>query len=111
MHGRAAGSKDPARRRGHLDNLLLEKSKGHRVEHHTALPWQETGAFMQRLRCNFSVASLCLHRTQQPAREPMPETRPHRLYRAERKHFAWLLGTDPLPERCVRKYFRSTWCG
>jgi integrase len=51
---------NPARWRGHLDNLLPAKSKVHRVEHHAALPWREIGAFMQRLRCCFSVPSLCL---------------------------------------------------
>jgi integrase len=51
---------NPARWRGHLDNLLPAKSKVHRVEHHAALPWREIGAFMQRLRCCFSVSSLCL---------------------------------------------------
>jgi integrase len=51
---------NPARWRGHLDNLLPSKSKVHRVEHHAALPWRDIGAFMQRLRCCFSVPSLCL---------------------------------------------------
>jgi len=45
---------NPARWRGHLDHLLPQRSKLQRVEHHAALPWRETGAFMQRLRQNRS---------------------------------------------------------
>jgi hypothetical protein len=40
-------------------------------------------------------------RPQQPTREPMPEIKLRPLYRAERKRFVWLLGPDPLPDRCV----------
>jgi integrase len=51
---------NPARWRGHLDQLLPKRSKVRRVQHHAALPWREVGGFVQRLRCNFSVQSLCL---------------------------------------------------
>jgi integrase len=51
---------NPARWRGHLDHLLPKRSKVRRVEHHAALPWQEVGAFMQRLRFTFSVSARCL---------------------------------------------------
>ena len=37
---------NPARWRGHLDNLLPARSKVAKVEHHAALPWREIGAFM-----------------------------------------------------------------
>lgn len=40
---------NPARWRGHLDKLLARPSKVASVEHHTALPYAEIGAFMQRL--------------------------------------------------------------
>jgi integrase len=40
---------NPARWRGHLDNLLSARSKIVLVEHHPALPWREIGAFMERL--------------------------------------------------------------
>jgi integrase len=49
----ARGHRDglnPARWRGHLDKLLARPSKVARVEHRSALPFQELGAFMQRLR-------------------------------------------------------------
>jgi integrase len=41
---------NPARWRGHLENLLPNKNKVRRVEHHRALPYQEVGAFMAELR-------------------------------------------------------------
>jgi integrase len=49
----ARGHRDglnPARWRGHLDKLLARPSKITRVEHRSALPFPETGVFMQRLR-------------------------------------------------------------
>jgi integrase len=51
---------NPARWRGHLDQLLPARAKAQRVEHLAALPWREMGEFMTRLRCCFSVPSLCL---------------------------------------------------
>jgi integrase len=41
---------NPARWRGHLENLLPKRSKVRRVEHHAALPYTEIGAFMAALR-------------------------------------------------------------
>ena len=37
-----------------------KRSKVQRVEHHAALPWRETGAFMQRLRQNTGLSARCL---------------------------------------------------
>ena len=45
-------------------------------------------------------------RTQQPTREPMREIRPRPLYPAQRRRFAWLLGSDPLPG-----YESGVWIG
>nr|WP_314547231.1 Arm DNA-binding domain-containing protein [uncultured Massilia sp.] len=39
-----------ARWRGHLDNLRADPNKMARVDHHAALPWQEVGNFMAKLR-------------------------------------------------------------
>jgi integrase len=39
---------------------LPQRSKLQRVEHHAALPWRETGAFMQRLRQNSRISARCL---------------------------------------------------
>ena len=41
---------NPARWRGHLENLLPKKSKVRRVEHHAALAYAEIAAFMVELR-------------------------------------------------------------
>jgi hypothetical protein len=41
---------NPARRRGHVENLLPQKSKVRRVEHYAALPYPEIGGFMRELR-------------------------------------------------------------
>jgi integrase len=41
---------NPARWRGHLENLLADPSKVAKVSHHAALPWQEIGSFMVDLR-------------------------------------------------------------
>jgi integrase len=51
---------NPARWRGHLDQLLPTRSKVQRVEHHAALPWREIGAFMHRLRQNSGISARCL---------------------------------------------------
>ena len=41
---------NPARWRGHLENLLPQRSKVARVKHHAALPYAEVGAFLSELR-------------------------------------------------------------
>jgi integrase len=51
---------NPARWRGHLDQMLPKRSKVQRVEHHKALPWREIGAFMQRLRERSGLSTRCL---------------------------------------------------
>lgn len=56
---------NPARWRGHLANLLPSRAKVARVEHHTALPWRQIGAFMALLgqREESSVSALALRFT------------------------------------------------
>jgi integrase len=51
---------NPARWRGHLDQLLPKRGKVQRVEHHAALPWREIGAFVQRLRQHSGISARCL---------------------------------------------------
>jgi integrase len=51
---------NPARWRGHLENLLPKKSKVRRVEHHAALPYTEIAAFMAELRQQEGVAARAL---------------------------------------------------
>jgi integrase len=54
---------NPARWRGHLENLLPKKSKVRRVEHHAALPYGELAAFMAELRQQTGVAARALEFT------------------------------------------------
>jgi integrase len=54
---------NPARWRGHLENLLPKKSKVQRVTHHPALPYAELPAFMTELRQLDGVAARALEFT------------------------------------------------
>ena len=51
---------NPARWRGHLENLLPKRAKVQKVEHHSALPYGEMGAFMASLRGQEGVAARAL---------------------------------------------------
>jgi integrase len=51
---------NPARWRGHLENLLPKKSKVRRVEHHAALPYVEISDFMAELRQQDGIAARSL---------------------------------------------------
>jgi integrase len=51
---------NPARWRGHLENLLPALSKVRRVQHHPALPYAELGAFMAELRKQDGLAARAL---------------------------------------------------
>jgi integrase len=51
---------NPARWRGHLDNLLPARSKVAKVEHHAALTWREIGTFMGTLAQQEGVSALAL---------------------------------------------------
>ncbi|MCJ2077900.1 tyrosine-type recombinase/integrase [Methylobacterium sp. E-016] len=48
---------NPARWKGHLQNLLPKRSKVQRVEHHPALPFAELPAFMRLLESQPGIAS------------------------------------------------------
>jgi integrase len=54
---------NPARWRGHLENLLPKKSRVRAVAHHPALPYLEIGAFLAALRCHDGVAARALEFT------------------------------------------------
>jgi integrase len=54
---------NPARWRGHLENLLPKRSKVRRIEHHAALPYSELGAFMAELRRQEAVGARALEFT------------------------------------------------
>jgi integrase len=51
---------NPARWRGHLENLLPAPEKVKKVEHHPSLPWQQIGAFMADLRAREGIAARAL---------------------------------------------------
>ncbi|HEV7370819.1 tyrosine-type recombinase/integrase [Arenibaculum sp.] len=51
---------NPARWKGHLENLLPRRAKVRRVQHHAALPYDELPAFMARLRAQEGVATSAL---------------------------------------------------
>jgi integrase len=51
---------NPARWRGHLENLLPKKSKVRRVEHHAALPYPDMADFMTELRARDGIAARAL---------------------------------------------------
>ncbi len=60
---KARGSRtgeNPARWRGHLENLLQARTKVKRVQHHPALPYGEMGAFMADLRKQEGISALAL---------------------------------------------------
>ena len=51
---------NPARWKGHLDNLFPSRSKVAAVEHHAALPWQQIGAFWADLAKQEGTSALAL---------------------------------------------------
>ncbi len=51
---------NPARWRGHLDNVLPGLNKRQRVKHHPALPFDQMGAFMESLRAQEGIAARAL---------------------------------------------------
>ena len=51
---------NPARWKGHLENLLSAPKKTKTVEHHPTLPWREIGTFMRKLRKMPGTAALAL---------------------------------------------------
>jgi integrase len=51
---------NPARWKGHLENLLPQKSKVRRVEHHAALPYTDLAEFIAELRQQEGIAARAL---------------------------------------------------
>ena len=60
--GHLAGE-NPARWKGHLDQLLPAMSKRGRVVHHKAMPFSDVGAFLSSLRALPGVTARCLEFT------------------------------------------------
>ena len=59
VHGWRSGE-NPARWKGHLENVFPARARVAKVEHHAALPWQEIGAFMTDLAREAGTAALAL---------------------------------------------------
>lgn len=51
---------NPARWKGHLDNLLATISKSSRTKHHPSLPWQRMGSFISALRARDGASARAL---------------------------------------------------
>ena len=51
---------NPARWRGHLQNLLPKPSQVRRVEHHSSLDWRDLPAFMAKLATHEGVSAVAL---------------------------------------------------
>ena len=51
---------NPARWKGHLDNLLPNPKKVHTTTHHAAMPYAEIGVFMVKLRAEEGIAARAL---------------------------------------------------
>nr|WP_319796565.1 integrase arm-type DNA-binding domain-containing protein [Nitrobacter sp.] len=62
VHGHRDGE-NPARWRGHLDQILPKRSKVRRVVHHPALPFAEMPAFMDALRSRRGLSARALEFT------------------------------------------------
>jgi integrase len=78
---------NPARWRGHLENLLPKSSQVRRVKHYAALPYAELGAFMAVLRAQEGITARALEfailtcgRTDEVIRAPWEEIKADRLW-------------------------------
>src|SRR4029077_15351426 len=54
---------NPARWKGHLENLFPRRSKVQAIEHHSALPYSEIGALMGRLKSKDGAGATALKLT------------------------------------------------
>lgn len=61
-HGWRSGE-NPARWKGHLENVLPRRAKVAKVAHHAALAWREIGAFMAHLERQEGISALALRFT------------------------------------------------
>ena len=81
---------NPARWRGHLDQLLPRRSKVQKVKHHAALPYDELPAFLTRLRKREGVAARALEFTILTAART-GETIGATSGEIDRKHGMWVI--------------------
>ena len=91
-HGWRTGE-NPARWRGHLAKLLPRPGKIAKVRHHSALPWEEIGAFMATLRKEQGVAARALEFTILTAART-GETIGAKLLEVDRQTAVWTVPAD-----------------
>lgn len=84
---------NPARWKGHLDQLLPQRNKVQKVQHHAALPYADVPAFMVDLRHRNGLAALCLEL------QILTATRPGEAAEAtwsefDLRHATWTIAAD-----------------
>ena len=84
---------NPARWRGHLDQLLPARAKVRRVKHHSALPYAELPAFLVKLREQEGVAARALEFTILTAGRTS-ETIGAKLSEIDRKNKLWTVPAE-----------------
>ncbi len=89
---------NPARWRGHLDNLLsrAEKKKARKRQHFTAMRWQDVPALMDQLKANTAPASLAAQLL------IMTSARAHMVRFARWDEFDLEAGTWSLPDERMK---------
>ena len=84
---------NPARWRGHLDQLLPARAKVRKVKHHSALPYAELPAFLVKLREHEGVAARALEFTVLTAARTS-ETIGAKLSEIDRKNKLWTVPSE-----------------
>lgn len=84
---------NPARWRGHLDNLLPRRSRVQKVEHHAALSFHEVGAFIEVLQRQEGVAAMALEFCILTATRTS-ETIGARWQEVDLREAVWMIPTD-----------------
>ena len=84
---------NPARWRGHLDQLLPARAKVRKVKHHSALPYAELPAFLVKLREQDGVAARALEFTILTAARTS-ETIGAKLSEIDRKNKLWTVPAE-----------------
>ncbi len=84
---------NPARWRGHLDQLLPARAKVRKVKHHSALPYAELPAFLVKLREQEGVAARALEFTILTAARTS-ETIGAKLSEIDRKNKLWTVPAE-----------------
>jgi integrase len=84
---------NPARWRGHLDQLLPARSKVRKIKHHSALPYSELPAFLVKLREQDGIAARALEFTILTAART-GETIGAKLFEIDKKAKVWMVPAE-----------------